>query len=172
MKDESRVLLFHPSSFILFFAGAVMSRFLFVPRSPLVLLLGAALAAGCGGSSVKLVPVSGKVTVGGQPVTSGQVSFLPVTEGEGVNAKASAGSAPALGQIEPSGEYKLFTNGKEGAPPGKYKVTVTPSMVPSGGTKAPTTPYNAKFSDVKQTPLNKEVVSGAAAGAYDLALTK
>ena len=149
-----------------------MSRFLFSRRSPLVLLLGAALAAGCGGSSVKLVPVSGKVTVGGQPVTSGQVSFLPATEGEGVHAKAAAGSAPASGQIEANGEYKLFTNGKEGAPPGKYKVIVTPSMVPTGGTKAPTTPYNAKFSDAKLTNLTKEVVSGAPAGAYDLALTK
>jgi hypothetical protein len=149
-----------------------MSRSLFFRRSPLALLLGAALAVGCGGSSVKLVPVSGKVTVGGQPVTSGQVSFVPVTEGEGVNAKAAPGSAPASGQIEASGEYKLFTNGKEGAAPGKYKVTVTPSMMPTGGTKAPTAPFNAKFSDIKQTPLTKEVASGAAAGAYDLNLTK
>ena len=146
-----------------------MSRFHFAPP---VFLLGAVLAAGCGGSSVKLVPVKGKVTVGGQPVTSGQVSYLPATEGEGVNAKAATGSLPALGQIDSNGEYTLFTNGKEGAQPGKYKVTVTPSMVPTGGTTAPTTPYNSKFSDTKNTPLSKEVSSGAAAGTYDLKLTK
>jgi hypothetical protein len=149
-----------------------MSRFLIRARSPLGALLCAALASGCGGSSVKLVPVSGKVTVGGQPVTAGQVSFLPVTEGEGAKAKAAAGSANATGQIEANGEYKLFTNGKEGAVPGKYKVTVTPSMMPTGGTKAPTAPYSPKFSDAKQTPLTKEVTAGAAAGAYDLPLTK
>jgi hypothetical protein len=167
MKPASFIL--HPSSFILFIAGVVMGRFHFAPP---VFLLGAALAAGCGGSSVKIVPVSGKVTVGGQPVTSGQVSYLPVTEGEGVNAKAAPGSLPASGQIDSNGEYKLFTNGKEGAVAGKYKVTVTPSMVPTGGTKAPTTPYHSKYSDVKQTPLTKEVSAGAAAGTYDLKLTK
>jgi hypothetical protein len=149
-----------------------MSRLLSSPLSCLPWLLGAALAAGCGGSSAKLVPISGKVTVDGQPVTSGQVSFLPLKEGEGVNAKAAEGSLPASGQIEANGEYKLFTNGKEGAPLGKYKVIVTPAMMPTGGKAAPSAPFNAKFFDAKRTPLTRDVVSGAAAGAYDLKLTK
>jgi len=141
-----------------------MSKFL-SPRllGPLVLGL---LVVGCGKSSIKVEPVRGKVTVDGQPVTSGQVSLLPTTQDK------DTGNLSA-GTIDTSGEYKIFTAGKEGAPAGKYKVTVTPSMVPmTGATTAPTTPFNAKYRDAKTTPLEINVVANPAAGAYDLKLTK
>jgi hypothetical protein len=109
--------------------------------------------------------VSGKVTLDGQPVTSGQVSYVPLDE------KAAAAGMSA-GSIDSNGGYKIFTAGKEGAPLGRYKVTVTPSMVPTGDPKAPTTPYSRKYSNFKETPLEKEVVNGPAPGAYDLQLTK
>jgi len=124
------------------------------------LLLAAILASGCGKDSVAVVPVRGKVTVDGQPVTSGQVSFIPTS--------ADQKGGMSAGQIEGSGDYKIFTGGKEGAPSGKYKVTVTPSMVPTGGKSMPSTPFNAKYSDVKTTPLTIDVPSGS----YDLKLTK
>jgi hypothetical protein len=127
-----------------------------------VVLVWAALGAGCK-PSVTLAPVSGKVTMDGQPVTAGQVSLIPMDD--------KTLKDLCTGSIE-NGEYKIFTGGSEGAPLGKYKVTVTPSMVPTGGAKSPSMPFNRKFSEANSTPLTIEVVSSPAAGAYDLKLTK
>lgn len=138
-----------------------MSRLL--SRPVCLFLLGAAFGAGCK-PSVSVTPVSGKVTLNGQPVASGQVSLLPLEEKPGAELSA--------GQIDSSGEYKIYTAGKEGAPLGQYKVTVTPSMMPMGGTKAPPRPFPAKYSDTKDTPLRIEVVSSPAPGAYDLKMTR
>jgi hypothetical protein len=117
---------------------------------------------GGGGQSITRVPVSGKVTLDGAPVTSGQVSLVPVTK--------DASGLVSAGQIT-NGEYKIFTGGKEGAPPGKYKVTVTPSMVPVDG-KMPAMGWNKKFMDSNQSTLSVEVKADAPPGAYDLKLTK
>ena len=137
--------------------------FLPLPVSVLV-CLSAAILSGCG-PSVAVAPVKGKVTVGDQPVTSGQVSYLP----EGKEDKAGL----SAGQIGSDGGYTIYTAGKAGAPPGKYKVTVTPSMVPTqGATKMPTTPFNAKYMDPQKTPLSIEVTTNPAPGAYDLKLAK
>jgi len=142
-----------------------MIRLRSFPRGCLAVFLGAYLVAGCGHKmSVGTVPVSGKVTVGDEPVTAGQVSFMPATDTGTADVSA--------GQIESTGEYKIFTGGKEGAPVGKYKVTVTPSMVPTGGNKAPTTSYNAKYTNPRSTDLFIEVVSSPSPGAYDLKLKK
>jgi hypothetical protein len=123
------------------------------------------LVVGCGGpASVATVPVSGKVTVDGQAVTSGQVSFIAVDE--------KVGAGLCTGTISASGEYKISSDGKPGAPLGKYKATVTPLMAAPTGGGAPALPYNAKYSSVKSSPLSIEVVSSPAPGAYDLKLTK
>jgi hypothetical protein len=140
-----------------------MSRRFIVPRYCLVVLL--AVAAGCKPSGPPLAPVQGKVTVDGQSVTSGQVSYLTT------DATNTAGLS--AGKIDSNGEYTIYTSGQSGAPLGKYKVTVTPSMVPTqGATGMPSTPINAQYQDQSRTPLTKEVVANAAAGAYDLPLTK
>jgi hypothetical protein len=141
-----------------------MSRLLCASRIGLLLLAGAALAAGCA-PAIKVEPVSGKVTVSGQPVTSGQVTLIPVEKGEKNEGLLSSGP------IDETGAYQIHTGGKAGAPPGKYKVTVNPSMVPTGGTTMPTAPYNAVYKDPTNTPLKIEVPSSAP-GAYDLKLTK
>lgn len=129
-------------------------------------LLGLALCGllgivGCsGGNAVELVPVRGKVTVGGAPVTEGNVSFLALTPTEG-KVGISAG------QIA-NGEYVIYSEGKAGVPAGTYKVTVTPGMVPMAGGGAPTTPFNKKYSNPATTPLKFVVPSDN----YDLKLEK
>ncbi|MCI0457725.1 MAG: hypothetical protein L0Z62_12205 [Gemmataceae bacterium] len=134
----------------------------------LPVLLGSLLLAGCGGGSdlPPMVPVKGKVTVEGKPVTSGQVSFLPLAVDKDRKVPSSSGT------IDASGNYEIFTGGKAGAPLGKYKVAITPSMVPVEGTKKPPkAPFNPRYQDPAKTKLEIEVVNNPSAGAYDLKLT-
>jgi hypothetical protein len=140
-----------------------MNRLVYSLAICLLFLLCTVLGAGCK-PAVTLMPVSGKVTVGEQPLVSGQVTLIPVDE--------KATKDPCVGSIDANGEYKVFTGSSEGAPLGKYKVTVTPSMVPVAGAKSPPIPFDRKYSEVKSTPLTIEVVSNPAPGAYNLKLTK
>ena len=62
----------------------------------------------------RLFPVSGTVTYNGKPLEKGQINFQP-DDSKGVGA---------MGLIE-NGSYVMSTVGdKDGARPGKYKVTV------------------------------------------------
>jgi hypothetical protein len=111
--------------------------------------------------------VRGKVMVDNKPVTGGQVSFIPAT----VDDKARF--APPSGQIDANGIYELFTDGKAGAPAGKYNVMVTPSMVPDPAAKGmPKAPFNDKYRDAKKSGLQVDVSASPAPGAYDLKLTQ
>ncbi len=133
------------------------------------ILLICAASSACGKSGTPLgemAPVSGKVTVDGQAVTSGQVSLIPT------DASISTGGSVCAGTIDSSGNYVINTAGKTGAPLGKYKVTVTVPMVPTGGGKMPSAPYHSKFSDQAKTPLTFTVEANPQPGAYDIKMTK
>src|SRR5262245_10423017 len=106
------------------------------------LLLVAFAIIGCskGPTLPPLFPVKGKVTVNGQPVTSGQVSLMAI----------SGGGEMSAGAIDGSGNYTIFTSGGEGAPSGKYKVTVTPSMVPQAGGGMPKQPFDSTYMDTQK----------------------
>jgi len=66
---------------------------------------------GCGGSG--LVPVTGKVTLDGKPLTSGNVAFHP------------SGTTPAAyGTIQSDGTYVALTGTGKGMMPGAYRITV------------------------------------------------
>jgi hypothetical protein len=126
---------------------------------------------GCGDSGgVNLQPVVGKVTVNGKPLTTGtgKVSFRPV--------KGSAIPQQPAADIEEDGTYRVSTEGKEGAPPGRYQVLVVDveprdpkDPFPYGPRK---THVNFKYSNPKTSDLYIEVVPSPAPGAYDLKLTK
>jgi hypothetical protein len=141
-----------------------MRRLLFSLPVCIVVPLWAALGAGCGKSSVPMAPVSGKVTVDNQPVTSGQVTLIPLDDKNHMDLSA--------GTIDEQGEYKISTGGSDGAPLGKYKITVSVPMMPTGDNKPPTMPFDRKYADPKGTPLQFEVVSSPATGQYDLKMTK
>src|SRR5262249_14047953 len=75
--------------------------------------------AGCGdGSGLKVVPVAGKLTIDGQPLTTGSISFRPDA------ARGNRSQHHPTGTIDEEGRYQLFTAGKKGAPLGWYKVMV------------------------------------------------
>ena len=69
------------------------------------------LFCGCGGGMP--ATVSGKVTLDGQPLPTGNVAFHPV-----------AGGPIAVGSIQSSGVYQVNTGTSAGLAPGEYQVTV------------------------------------------------
>jgi hypothetical protein len=78
------------------------------------------LAVGCNESPYELAPVRGKVTIDGQPMTSGRVLFAPVAQGGEVNV-----GKPAFGHIQSDGSFVLrtYTDG-DGAVVGNHWVTI------------------------------------------------
>jgi hypothetical protein len=129
-------------------------------------LLGAFLA-GCS-RGTGLVPVAGKVTLDGKALGTGTVTFHPDA------AKGNKAPHLATGEIDGQGNYKLISDGKEGVPPGWYKVTVT-AQEPADAKNpyaVPKSIVNPKFRDVKTSDLSVEVVRNPAPGVYDFSVTK
>ncbi|MCI0457369.1 MAG: hypothetical protein L0Z62_10405 [Gemmataceae bacterium] len=127
---------------------------------PVLLCLGLLIPlSGCGGSSSGLIPVAGKVTVDDKPLTKGTVAYHPEDKGQGKKTPS--------GEIGADGSYQLYTEGKPGAPPGKYKVTVVSAgEVDSAKPQLSKSTVGRQFSDPKLTPLAKEV--SASSKDYDL----
>lgn len=156
-----------------------MKRMLFSRLVFFVVLAGAGLALGCGQKEVSLAPVTGKVTVDGQPLTSGTVSLI-LDVPLGNEGAEEAGRATTIGlsggKIGSDGTYKIYTGGKEGAPLGKYKVRIIPPQTETKedkeGKEAPDIGYKKDYTDANKTPLHIEVVASPQAGAYDLKLKK
>ena len=79
----------------------------------LVLLVG---LSGCGSSDSKRIPLTGKVTQGGQPVKIGAISLTPADGHNGVAANTAV----------KDGSYQ-FTR-EDGPDSGPYKVTISVSL--------------------------------------------
>lgn len=77
--------------------------------------------AGCGGASSApgTVPVEGKITYQGEPVSKGTITFEPVEVAEGFPSR------PASGNIQSDGTYAMSTfEHRDGVVPGTYKVRI------------------------------------------------
>jgi hypothetical protein len=125
--------------------------------------------AGCGDQSgLKLVPVVGKVTVDGQPVKAGTLSFRPDS------AKGNKSVHEPYGTIDAAGNYTLFTDKKGGAPVGWYKVAVMAAEPVDVGNLSGQARWfaNPKYASVDSSGLTVEVVAAPTPGAYDFRLTK
>src|SRR5262245_5085014 len=135
-------------------------------------LLPAALCAcvsiplnGCD-SGVHRVPVSGAVTLDGQPLDRGVLLFHP-DESRGNTARVSC-----TGPVS-NGRFKLVTSGVTksdtgvGAPLGWYKGTWIADLPGMAEIKV-----NSKFLNPATTPLAIEIVENPEPGRYDLQLTK
>ena len=147
------------------------ARFVVAP-----MLFVALMAVGCSDAGVgKTYPVSGKVSLNGQPLLakSAIVAFKPNA------AKGNTTPYEPAANVDASGNYTLSTKTQRGAPPGWYKVIVTaiePDS-PSASSKkplkqrpVPKSLVAGKYGQEKTTPLEIEVVESPAAGAYDLTL--
>ena len=144
----------------------------------LVGLLAAALASGCGDASGvgPTFPVAGKVTFNNPPWTAKSTVILCKPDA----ARGNASRFEPTGSVDAEGNYTLTTRGKNGAPPGWYKVVVTAreeaaAVHPKGpqrrrpvsGSLLP-----AKYGQAQTTDLAIEVVERPAPGAYDLKLSR
>ncbi len=134
------------------------------------LAAAALLSSGCGSSYPATAPVSGKVTLEGEPVIKGTIMFYPED------------GRPAMGDIQPDGTYQLRTFAEaDGALPGKHQVTIKSTEVVGGhqpesfeeevamGTEAggqPTTAGELKwlvppeYARQETSPLEAEVTLG------------
>ncbi|WP_254053624.1 carboxypeptidase-like regulatory domain-containing protein [Singulisphaera sp. GP187] len=82
-----------------------------------------AVVSGCSKSDVEgtadgpdfsnLVPVSGVVTLNGEPLAGAVVTFLPPQW------------SPGIGETDAKGEYSLSSSGRPGLAPGEYKVAIS-----------------------------------------------
>src|SRR6187402_2127746 len=79
----------------------------------------ALVTAGCGSKHPLTAPVKGKITIDGKPVTTGRISFHPVS-----------GERPALANIQPDGSYSLTTfEDGDGALLGRHKVSIKSTRI-------------------------------------------
>lgn len=85
-----------------------------------------ALLAGCSGESAtdpsKFVPVSGTVTVGGEPLVGAVVTFLQTDE------MGTTGN----GETDENGTFTMSAMMQRGLAPGRYQVGISYLMPPSG----------------------------------------
>jgi len=124
---------------------------------------------GCGG--VRRVPVSGTVTLDGQPINGGNMIFAPD------NAKGNTHRINCISPLIVDGQYTLQTNGVTpaesgaGVPLGWYKVTFR--QMAQSTKKHPVVPVNVhdRFREPDKTPLSVEVKDNPEPGAYDFKLT-
>lgn len=80
------------------------------------LLLLVCAMVGCGESGPPLAPVTGTITLKGEPLTGALVEFQPIT---------SEGS-PSYAETDEAGSYDLmFTQDKRGAWVGEHRVRIT-----------------------------------------------
>jgi hypothetical protein len=112
------------------------------------------VSTGCSGPNA--ASVSGTVTLDGQPLTTGNVSFHP---------DGGAG-APAYGQIDANGRYSLSTGTDAGLAPGKYVAVVVATKEPpqaydKTGSEVPPIPITpAKYGNTSTSDLRVEVKRG------------
>ncbi|NMC21707.1 MAG: carboxypeptidase regulatory-like domain-containing protein [Thermogutta sp.] len=99
-----------------------------------IALVGIVLGGACnrGASKPKTYPVTGTVTMNGQPVVGATVTFTPKEP----PAPGQAGPQAAGGVTDEQGRYQIGTFAKgDGALPGEYLVSVTKyeGVAPTGG---------------------------------------
>ena len=132
------------------------------------LLLAMLLCLGCGPAPVKLVPVTGKVTIQGMPLPYGTITLVPNAD------SGNTGKSQPFGNVSAEGTYAIMTDGKPGAPLGAYRVTISATKLSTAadGNKPSVWAASQDYLDASKSGLTLMVVEAPAAGAYDIALTK
>jgi Domain of unknown function (DUF6795) len=107
------------------------SRLLHRPARLVGLTVLLSAAAGCDGRRTP-VPVSGTVTLDGQPVEGATVTFHLVSDDKDGRL--------ATGQTDRTGTFRLRTGDEDGVRPGDYKVVIVKSVLAGPKVKMPDFP--------------------------------
>jgi hypothetical protein len=112
---------------------------------------------GCDGGKASLAPVSGKVFYQNQPLGRGTIVFVP-------DADRGNNGPLAQGTIQAGGSYTVQTEGKPGAAPGWYRVTVIAVEIPAayatGRSYLPRSLVPERYRDPQLSDLTCEVKAG------------
>jgi hypothetical protein len=122
--------------------------------------------AGCGGdetASIKLVPVTGTVTLNNKPFEGARVTFTP----DPSNPKSTPG-----GDITgPDGNYKAMFRNRSGLAPGKYTVLVSKTFLPAGVSRVGAEEDSGMIEESLRDPLGgtgrKAVVASEIRGEFE-----
>lgn len=87
-------------------------------------------------------PVTGTVTLDGNPLADAYLAFVPVGAGEA-----------AYATTDEDGHFDLSTHFARGAKPGEYKVIATALSSSESKTATPRSPIPEIYSNVTTTPL-------------------
>jgi hypothetical protein len=133
------------------------------------------VALGCGDSSGvgTTYPVSGRITLGGQSWTAANTTILFKPDAR----RGNDSRFEPVGTVDGDGTYTVSTLGREGAPPGWYRVVVAAhdgKVEPARQTRTerpvPTSLLPEKYGAAETTDLFVQVVEEPEEGAYDLKL--
>ncbi|HEY0981827.1 MULTISPECIES: hypothetical protein [unclassified Schlesneria] len=109
----------------------------------------AIIGCGGGGSTLKVVPVSGTVNYKGQPVKGAVVTFA-----------TDKTPRTAVGVCDASGKFKLTTiNSNDGAVPGEHVITIVTLPEPGSAMPANASPtdYLAQMQQAQQSSKGKKL---------------
>ncbi len=126
-----------------------------------ILSIGMASISGCGGGGeggrrVDVVPVSGKVIMGGAAIAGATVSFSPTTPG----------TPAAIGRTNDVGEFELTTyDAGDGAAPGVYTVIIMKSVAKKS---AADPEHSAEGVPSEKSHEASESASGSDSGIPDI----
>jgi hypothetical protein len=103
-------------------------------RVRLLVLFALPWALGCG-SSYQMAPVSGKVTLNGQPLANATVAFNPVPKPQ---SKTSDAGPHSVSKTNEKGEFTLqTTTGENGALVGEHTVAISSIIEDQGDGRPP-----------------------------------
>jgi len=126
------------------------------------------LVVGCGGNkpppeaNLDLAPVSGVITMNGQPLADANITFL-------FDGKPPKGFTASGGKSDSSGNFIVMTGSKSGTVPGRYKVVVS-LMKNSDG--SPVKSATEEGLDANMMAMGGQVVESIPARYSDLANTE
>ena len=119
--------------------------------------------AGCSGSD--RLPVAGRVTLDGEPLSGGSITF-----------SSESGDVTVRVNLEADGSYTAGTHEGRGLPPGRYLVSISPTQVGSGEAplvgdaveSAQPPPIPVRYHRAESSGLTADVSGGAGPFDYDL----
>jgi hypothetical protein len=119
------------------------SRFIRISLAVLEIAVFVAVV-GCSDGRPTRVPVSGKVLIDGQPLTEGNIKFVPEV------------GRPSGGTLDSDGQFTLTCyDGSDGAIPGKHRVQVSASRILDGSKVQWFAPPN--YADFRRSGIEVEI---------------